>query len=737
VIEAEIKKSESLPPYESGSKYQVNPTEETLLSLGEHLRIRYTKIKNFTERSQWEKDKAKAFEAYHMVPKKRPLPFPGAANLSSPLPRIGVDSFHANVMSSAFVNGTKMLVQPDIVQKDFANSSRKAANYMTYVMNHEADFYNVLDDADKKAQMYGIGYLEPRYLIDEAYDTIETTEIVTDVSIDPQTGNLVKADKKVTKTEKKKKKVFDGIKIDSIPVESIRLSPFFKTIEQAVKEDVVFKDFRISLAEIKSRTKKRGDKPGLYLKDQVDKIIPGMVAKATKNLSALDQAKAEKDGFFRDLATDPELVDLVEAYLWWDVDGDDIKEEIKCVVDVQSGTVLRTSLSKCRIVEIVPRPVDDRFYGDGIPKISENLDEEWENYHNTRSNAGQWENTTFGFYRAGGRFNASSITIMPGKFYPVDDPREVQFAQPPRVGQSYFQEEQMIMNYFQRIFALDENMQGVASSRRTTATESINISNRGSIRFANPFNRIINQLNKLVNHCWELNMECAPEEKEYYVVGTDGAPAFDKMARYDFTNPMKFSISVSSVFDQQMIRDTMLLAYRLFLVNPYVQQHPETLWELSQNTLDTLKVDVKLPKPSQAQSLSPYEEHEMFKRGEDVEPVVGEDYDHHLKVHEMEIKSEDLENWDDDAIKKLILHRDKTMILKQTLESSNLNKSGMPDLGAMNPMMKQPGLTINRNPTQKFNTTKVGESGKSMVQNNQNGGMGAEQAMAQITGQQI
>lgn len=731
ITDAEVKKAESLPTYESGSKYQVKASADKLAELGEHLRMRYSKLKTLTERSEWETDKGNAFRSYHMIPKKRPLPFPGAANFPSPLSRIGVDSFHSNVMASIFVDGTRMKVVPDIIQKDFANSSRKAADYMTYVMNHEADFYNVFDDCDLKAEKFGIGYLEPRYLIDEAWETVEITEKTNEVTLDPQSGQPTIKEVQKTRTEKKKRKIFDGIKIDSIPVDAVLVSPFVLSIEQAVKEDVVFKTFQINIATIRERTKPNGDFPAQYDKGQVDKILPSLVGKAISNLSVLDRARAEKDGFFAEIATNPDMVDFCQASLWWDIDGDGIKEEIKAVFEPKSGVVVRASLSKCRLVEVTPRPVDGRFYGEGIPKICQPLDEEWENYHNTRANAGQWENTTFGFFRAGGRFNPTAITIQPGKFYPVDDPREVQFAQPPRVGTSYFQEESMILSYFERIFALDENMQGVGASRRRTATESIRVANRGSIRFGNPFNRIVNSINKLLDHVWELNMECAPAEKEYYVVGTNGAPVFDKMSRYDFTKPMKFSVSVSSVFDQQVIRDTMLLAYRLFLVNPYVQAHPETLWQLSQETLDTLDVKISIPKPPEAETLSPYEEHEMFKRGEAPEPQVGEDYDHHLKVHMMELNSESIENWDKEALQALVLHIDKTKILKQTLEAANLNKSGRFSGAGMPP---QPGLTVNRNPTQTFNTTRVAESGNSMRQNAQNGGQGAEANMDAMLG---
>lgn len=732
MIETEVIKSEALPSYDSALKFHVEPSIDILTALGEHLRNRFLKLKSMTERSRWEEDKSKAFNAYHMVPRKRALPFPGASNMASPLARIGVDSFHSNVMASLFTDGTRIKIEPEIINKDFANSSKKAADYMTYVLNHEADFYNIVDDSDKKAQMYGIGYMEPRYLIEESMETVVIKDTIRETTVDPQTGELIVKEKTQTRKEKKKKKDFDGVKIESIPVDAVRFSPFFTSLEEAVKNDVVFKDFQLSIGEIKDKTKKKdGQEYSNYVKVQVDRILPQLVNKSVGKLTALERERAARDGFYRDLITDPDMVGLEEAYLWWDVDGDQIKEEVRVVFEPDSGTVFKVSLSKCRIVELVPRPVDGRLTGDGIPKVVEQLAEEWENFHNTRSNAGQWENTTFGFYRAGGRLNMSAITIAPGRFYPVDDPREVQFAQPPRVGTSFFQEEQMILNYFERVLALDENMQGVGSSRRRSATESINVANRGSIRFGNPFNRIVNQINKLLTHVWELNQECAPAEKEYYVVGTDGAKVFNKMTRYDFTAPMKFAVSVSSVFDKQLRRDTILLAYRLYLSNPYVQQHPEILWELSQKTLNELDIDIKLPKPPEANTLSPYEEHELFKQGENPEPEPGEDYDHHYKVHLAQLNSEDIKNWDVEAQKKLVLHLDKTTILKKTLESANLNKSGMFNGAGM---AKQPGLTVNRNPTQSFNTVRVGESGASAMQNNQNGMTGA---MNEIMGQTV
>ncbi len=719
--EVEIKKSEAQPPSESGSYNDLNPSGEILARLGSYLAGRYKKIKGLQEYSDWMAEKGRAFNAYHMVPRPRGLPFEGAANLASPFPRIGVDSFHANVMASLFVDKTRMSVVPVLVKKESANTAKKACDFMTYVVNHEADLYTAVDSADLRAQIFGIGYLEPHYLKEIAFDTIEVTETKKVPVMDQMTGEIRYEEKTEKKKQKKKRTKFDGVKVDSIPVECLRMSPFVMSIEEAVRADVLFKDFQINYWEVKERAKEKDGKT-YYRKDGVDKMNPGVVGKITANLNHIEQQRAAYDGFYLEDLFKGETVELVQGYLWYDIDGDGTKEEITVVFHPDSEAVLRVSLTPCRIVEIVPRPIDGRFMGEGIPKITMRLDEEWETFHNTRANAGQWENSFFGFYRAGGRFNPQIITIKPNHFYPVDDPREVVFPQTQRVGSSYFQEEQILFNIFERILALDENFQGVSSRKAKSATETLNVSQRSSIRFGNPFHRIVGSINRLLGHIWELSKECSPEDKEYYTVGNDGAPIFDKMSKYDYSASLKFSPAVQSVFDKQNRRDSLLMAYRLFLVNPIVQAHPASIYDLSQKTLDELEVGVSLPKPPQAKTLSPYEEHELFKAGEDPEPEPGEDVDHHYKTHLAQLNANDISEWDPESVKKLVLHLDKTKILKMTLDSANLNQSGMAQHG----MMPQPGVTSNKNPTQSFNTMKVGETGNSMKANLQNGQKGVQ-----------
>lgn len=735
-VEVEVLKQESIPPTEVGGSNDLSPSLESLNEVGRHLQDRLKKLKTLFENSDFQKEKQDAFNVYHLRPRPRPLPFTGAANFTCPLPRIGVDSFHANVMSSLFANGNHIEVKPSVINKEMTHTAKKAAQYVEYVLNHECDSYMVFDDSDRKSQMFGVSYLEPYYEKEEIWETVEIKETKREPEVDSMTGTINMREKKSTRREKKKKVVFDGTKIRSIPIDAIFRSPFL-SFEEALRTDCIIKVFSMKYSEMKNRTKSDDDRPAFYKRDQVAKISKSLVEKSIKIPNDLEQARADLDGFWLDQVQDDEMVEMAEGYLWWDIDGDDIKEQIKVTFHPVTGTVVRVTLSKCRIIDFNPRPVDGRGYGEGIPHILERLADEWETFHNTRANAGLWENTTFGFYRAGGRFNPQQITIQPGHFYPVDDPREVSFAQVPRTGNSYFQEEMLIQSYFEKILALDENFQGVPSRRRQTATETMSASSRASIRFANPFNRIVTQVNKLLDHIWDLNRECAPEDKEFYVLGEDGSPLFEKMSRGDFSDKFKFQVEVQSVFDKQAARDTMMLAYRLFIQNPYIMQHPEKLWELSQKTLDGLNIDIDIPKPPQAKITSPYEKIEIIKNGGDVEPELGEDMDLNLKVIERQLQAEDIKDWEDEAIKKLVVLRDKIMLTKRTLEMTQLNQSGQFSGGQM---PNQPPVTANRNPAQMFNTMKVGEGQNSMKKNLQNGQKGQPNVQApqenldQVTG---
>lgn len=713
---------EQFPAYYSDSS-TITGHESKLKELGLKASARLKEIRSLEQMSRLESERALDFEYYHLRPPKKAVPYAGYPNLACPLPRIGSDTYHANVMFTFAGQSGKFTVLPEYISRSHMDSADRGAKYLTYVLNHEADFYTALDKADQNAQTYGEGYLEPCYVREYAYETRLVTREEVVPEIDELTGEVTRKTVKHTKKERVKVLKFDGVKIKSIDPRSIVVAPEYEEVEDAVTNDYLFKITKFKYRALEEFSKQVDKEiPAFFKADAVKKLRDSKLASLR---TELDNAKQEYDGFTLERQLENSDVELAECHFWADINDDGFAEKVTLVIEAQTGIVLRATFSECRIVKLCPRPVAGRWHGESVRRLLMSFCDEWEAIHNQRVAKGQWANLPFFFYRAGGRFNPQTLTLMPGKGYPLDDPNSVSFPQLPSADMSYFQEEKLILDYVERVLALGEAQQGVVSRNDTTATESINAQQKAGIRLSNPMNRIAVSLNKLMGHIWELNKQCAPEIKEFKVAGVgDGTPIFDKVTNRDYEAQVSFKMNMATLFDVQMLRDTALLNYDAFMQNPLVMSHPAAMYELTKNTMKALGVELNIPKPEQANAKSPFVEHDLIMAGrDDIEPVLGEDTTEHLLAHDALIKSEEFKDWPEDRQMAMILHRDKTVAQQQLLRSANLNQSGIFEgLGPQQPEM--PGFTANLNPAQKFNTMRAEESPKSQRQNLRNGMQG-------------
>jgi hypothetical protein len=716
----EIQSIESLPEYRSDAAAIESLGEARLKDIGEKCRLRLEQLKLDRQQSNWEEDKKKDFESYHLTPPRKQLPYAGYPNLACPFGRIGTDVFHANVMFTFCGNGGRFTVLPEFLSKSHMDVAERAAKYLTYVLNYESDFYDALDKADTDANKYKVGYLEPVYVKEEVWETRFVTREEAVPEIDEMTGEVTKKMVKRRKKERVKKTIFDGVKIRRIPPECIYASPFIETVRDAVKMDYLFKVSPQYFRNIEEMSK--GEHP-FYKPSAVKKLKD---VKSGEIRTQFENAKQAFDGVdvYRKLDLTP--IELAEAHFHEDINGDGLAEKVTVVFETLTGIVLRVSFSECRIVKLCPRPVDGRWDGESVRQAIQSLIMEWEAIHNQRVAKGQWSTLPFMLYKAGGRFNPQTITLMPGKGYPVDDPSSAVFPQMPGPGMEYFNEEKLLMDLIDRVLALGDAMQGVVGRGDSTATETIHAQQRAGIRLATPINRVANALNELVGHIWELNRQCAPEIKEFKVVGMgNGQPVFEKITSQDYDAMVSFKLNMATMYDVQMLRDSALLNYQTFMSNPLFMNNPAAFYQLTKETMRAVGLDVPLPKPEQANARSPFVEHDMIRAGKDLEPVLGEDTQEHLDAHEAFMRSEEYEAWPDEAKQRLILHRDKTMIQQQMLRAGNLNASGI--FEGPNPMAGagSPGLTATRNPSQTFNNMRSSETPKSQAQQPGNGMKGA------------
>lgn len=719
----EITSVESLPDYLSDASQIQKLSQKKLDEIGIKCKARLDTLKQERHSSKWEEEKIKDFNSFHMVPPAKALPYKGYPNLACPFPRIGTDTFHANVMFTFAGQSGKFNVLPDYLSKSHMDSAKRAADYMTYVLNYEADLYTTLDKADYDAEKYGNGYMKAEYVKQYVWESRVEESSVEVPDINEQTGEVSKKTVKRKKNVREKICVFDGIKTHRVSPECIFVSPFFETIEDAINKDYFFEVQPYTIRYITELSKPQDKQDDPFFSPAAVKKIKDI--QRDQLVQRLEANKQAYDGFMVDAQVEMLPIELAEAHFREDVTDDGYAEKVACVFETSTGVVLRISFAKCRIVALCPRPVDGRWNGESIRKVSAPVCIEWEAIHNSRVAKGQWSNTPFGFYTAGGRFNPQTLTIMPGKMYPLTDASAVNFPQPPPPDPSYFNEEKLLWDYLDRLLAMGDSIQGVQAGGDASATNTIQSQQRAGIRLSNPLNRIGKSINELIDHIWDLNRQCAPRMKEYRVVGVgDGIPVFSKITSQDYANKVSFKLEMATMYDVQMLMDKAMLNYRTFIGNPIFMNNPATFYALTKETMDAVGLKIDLPKPPQAKVISPFAELDLIREGQHVEPVVGEDPDEHIKVYNEFIKTDDFKNWPSECQKALMELYNKTMMLKQTLEASNLNQSGI--FEGMTPTQPQaPGMTMSRNPTGAFNSTRVNDSPASKLQNLQNGVKGA------------
>jgi hypothetical protein len=610
-------------------------------------------------------------------------------------------------------------VLPDFLSKSHMDVAERTAQYMTYVLNYEAGMYDALDKADIDANKYDKGFIKAIYVKKEAWEdrVVHTEETVPE--IDELTGEVTPKVIKKKKKERVKKTLFDGVKFVRIHPESVFASPFIETVEEAIDQDYLFEVSNYNFRRIEELSK--GEFP--FFKASRVKALKDI--KSEETITEFERSKQEFDGYDVERKVELLPIELAEAHFRYDVNGDGLSEKVALVFETTTGQVLRATYAECRIVKLCPRPIDGRWDGESIRRATQPLLTEWEAIHNARVAKGQWANLPFGFYKAGGRFNPQTLTIQPGKFYPIEGNEAPVFPQMPNVDLSYFNEEKMIMEYFDRVLALGDVVQGIAD--KSTATATIHSQQRAGIRLSNPINRVAAALQRLVQHAWELSKQCAPEVKEFKIVGMgDGVPVFSKITNADYDAQVSFKLNMATMYDVQMLRDTALLNYNTFIQNPLVMNHPGVFYQFTQETLQAVGMKLNLPKPEQAKVRSPWAEHDLIRDGQEVEPTIGEDTDEHMQAHMAFMRSDEFKNWPSDAQTRLQLHYDKTQILKDTLQAANLNQSGMFEGMPGGAESAAPGMTANKNPTQEFNTMRVNESPKSQRTNVENGAKGGQ-----------
>jgi hypothetical protein len=200
------------------------------------------------------------------------------------------------------------------------------------------------------------------------------------------------------------------------------------------------------------------------------------------------KSRADKEGsqpFSANVNSTP--IRLIDFFTKWEIKGKMIESNF--IIDYNSKTLL-SAKPLTAISPIGRRPIiigqfirrTNRPYGIGLPEVMRGLAKELDAIHNQRIDAGSISIAPFFFYRAASSFKPDKVHIGPGVGVPVDDIKDVQFAQFPNNFVSSFQEERIIIEYIEKLTATSAYQMGRESDvvkSRATASGTLALISQG------------------------------------------------------------------------------------------------------------------------------------------------------------------------------------------------------------------------------------------------------------------
>jgi hypothetical protein len=184
------------------------------------------------------------------------------------------------------------------------------------------------------------------------------------------------------------------------------------------------------------------------------------------------------------------VYNIVEAYMFYDVDGDGVEEDIIVWIHPESGTILRTDYNELGIrpfvvIKYIPRPF--QFYGMGTGWICEHMQDEIDALHNMRADGMMLSTLQMYVTRRGSGF-PEGMKFRPLLNIPVDGEPGKSFMpiKFPDISYGTLQAEMMAQQYADRASMMPDAMMGFenqALRTRNTATGTMFQANTAQSNF--------------------------------------------------------------------------------------------------------------------------------------------------------------------------------------------------------------------------------------------------------------
>lgn len=584
-------------------------------------------------------------------------PFNGASTLHIPMPFIVIKTFHARMLQALLADDFQYQVK---ARNEGSVDNEQMVNdtIRYYLKDHCNEYEGVYDALDEWVWSWAAsGTGQMKWAWKEKFTRFIDVEEVGDFEVVEDADGMsvaipVTREEEVVKTEM----TYSGPCLETRDVEDVLIVGGEGNPNKA---DIVIDRQFVTASDLRTW----GDRKVFNTK-AVEKVIEhggdtmsGAINGEIKSQKALNAGRNEVD-----ITEGHDRYEILECYMFADVDGSGINSDIVLWVHAGTEEILRATYLR-RISPSGKRPFikADFFkrkgseYGMGLAEILHPISVEMDFIHNHRIDTGLITSMPFGFYRPTSGIEPKEIDFKPGVMIPVESPQtDVVF---PNFGpKTVFgsQEEAALDVLVQRMTGISDLTLGVVSSRQgasRTARGVAAIQGEAASNIDVHLRRLTQAWRSGVKYLHDMLQKRIPVGLSFRVTGQDGNDYFSTVrSREELAGDFEFEIASNSASSNPQVRIQKAQEVLNQVMDPIGIQlgiiSPRNIYEAKKNymrALDVKEVSRFITEPRQIpQIYTPQEEFLRVINGQDVPVEMNSDHEGYIAYFESITKGDEL-----------------------------------------------------------------------------------------------
>ncbi len=583
-----------------------------------------------------------------------------SSDLHMPLTMAIAKALHSRLVQSVYSADPPFIVLPR--EQNDADKVEIVDKLMNWTLkdyiNCREGIFKEVDNWIWDAVESGIGIAKLRWerVVRKFIDVEERPRVVaSELMESPEGGPMMKTETEIEEVEVEKEEVIiDGPVFETIAPEDFYMDANARSLDES---SVLIHRISLSRSEMRERANS-----GIFNKKVVDELLKGDTKENNEGLAG--EVKEYKELQDRQIGVqdDKESFKIYEWYGKYDIDGDEIDEDVVFWVDAEFGKVLRwTHLDRIMKngrrpfykIDLIPRP--RKAYSIGLVELLYPMNKELDAIHNQRVDFGTITNIPFGFYRASSGLKPENIKLEPGILIPLDNPQgDVFFPQRPVSTIWGFQEESNLIDFTERLASIsDLNMgrpvsQQVGASRTAFGTAAV--LQEGNVQIDIIIRRILDGWEKVLDGIFSLLQDKLPVGTMIRVTGQVGKVIFKPLvSRRELSGKFDFDVKANSMAMNKAVQQQRILQMGQYVVNPVPLQlgivGPSEIYEY----LIDLGKSMELPRvqnyfkrpPEAIQPVDPITAISRMMQGDEVPVTMVDDHKANLEIVKAFIESDE------------------------------------------------------------------------------------------------